>query len=340
MNDLTIVDIARLAGVGVSSVSRVLNNHPDVSEKTRAKVLAVIQAHDYVPNNSARNLKRESAKAIAIIVKGFSNPLFTSMLSVIQTELEHNGYSSIIVQVDPNSDEVSTAISVSKEKKPRGIIFMGGNFSHSHDKLDMLGAPFVMLTITLQNDDVDPSTFSSVTIDDLAAGYTLANTLIGHGHKHLAILGFNPDDLSVSCLRIEGFRKALRENGLPAGDDIVEFAGASTFRAGYDGATALLDRTRFTCLFCVSDVLALGAMRALHDAGHRIPEGISLVGFDGIEEGRYTIPSLATMKQPERKMAKDSVRTLLTHIRSGAPHRHKIYQATFLSGESFAPRKK
>ena len=335
MNDLTIVDIANLAGVSASTVSRVLNNHPDVSAKTSARILDIIRTNGYVPNDSARNLKRESMKAVAVIVKGFSNPLFTTMLGIIQQELEYNNYTMLLAQVDTNQDEVTAAISLCKEKKPRGLIFMGGNFRHSRDRLAMLNAPFVMLTITMHN-HVDRGSFSSVTVDDYAAGYSLAQIIRARGHKRVAAIGSNADDISVSKLRIDGFRQALRDHRLADDERQIVYAGAFSYQAGYDAARVLLGKTPFTCLFCISDILALGAIRALHDAGLSIPADVSVVGFDGIEEGRYAIPSLASMKQPAAKMTHESVHILLNHIRGGAAHRHLLFDAVFSEGESFA----
>lgn len=337
MNDLTIIDIAKLAGVSVSTVSRVLNKHPDVSAKTCEKVMTVINHYGYIPNNSARNLKRESMKAVAVIVKGFSNPMFTAMLGIVQHELEKNNYTMILAQVETNQDEVDAAISLCKEKKPRGLIFMGGNFSHTRDKLARLDIPLVMLTITMHT-NVDRNTFSSVTVDDRAAGYAVGQAMIKNGHKRLAAIGSNADDVSISRLRIEGFRRAKQEAGMQDSDDQIAYAGEFSYCAGYEAAKALMQKADFTCLFCISDIIAVGAIRAMHDAGLSVPGDISVIGFDGIEEGRYFIPSLATMKQPETRMAHESVSILLNHIRSGAGHRHELFEAVFSPGESFAPR--
>ena len=337
MKDLTIVDIARLAHVSVSTVSRVLNHHPDVSAATAERIMAVIEENGFVPNLSARNLKRESTKAIGVIIKGFTNPLFTAMLEIIQREIERNGYMLILAQVDPNQDEVSAAISLCKEKKPRGLIFMGGNFRHAQDKLAMLDAPYVMLTITM-HENVDRSSFSSVTVDDFAAGRSVAEKMYAAGHRQVVVMGASPDDISISKLRIDGFAKGLQEHGLTLTPDRIVFSGDFSYQNGYHTAMALFKaKTRFTCLFCISDIQALGAMRAIHDAGYRMPDDISIIGFDGIEEGRYHIPSLATMCQPITKMANSSVRMLLNHIRSSAAHEHLLLSPEFFAGESFAP---
>ncbi len=335
MDGITIVDVAEKAGVSVSTVSRVMNNHPNVSEKTRHKVHNIINEYGYIPNNSARNLKRESLKAIGVIVKGFSNPFFISMLSIIQKELEEKRYIMILHQVQEDQDEVIAAISLCKEKKPHGLIFMGGNFEHSSKKLAMLQLPYVMLTITLHG-AVDRTCFSSVTIDDYAAGYAITDKICKLGHKKIAAIGFSPEDISVSRLRITGFLQALHDNNINIGQDPVWYAKEYTMRAGYDTTTQLLNHGPFTCLFCISDTLALGALRALHDAGLSVPQDISLVGFDGIDAGRYSTPSLATMRQPIAQMAHKSVQVLLSHLRQGTPHCHLLFEGEFLAGESFA----
>lgn len=337
MNDLTIVDIASLAGVSVSTVSRVLNRHPDVNAKTAERVQTIIAEHGYIPNNSARSLKRESMRAVAVIVKGFSNPIFTDMLTIIQHELEQNNYTMLLAQVETNQDEVTAAATLCKEKKPRGLIFMGGNFQHSRDKLAMLDVPFVMLTFSMHK-DVDRDTFSSVTVDDYAAGKQVAQIFHENGHSQMAIIGSNADDVSISRLRVEGFRHYLASQGLQNGENQLAYAGEFSAEAGYKATMELIQKADFTGLFCISDTIAFGAIRALHDSGLRVPEDVSVIGFDGIDAGHYYIPSLCTMAQPGTEMSHESVRILLNHIRSGAKHKHLLFDAQLRSGESFIAR--
>lgn len=335
-DDVNIIDIAKLAGVSVSTVSRVLNKHPDVSPKTRQKVLDVIEKHSYIPNNSARNLKRESLKAIGVMVKGFTNPFFTRMLDVIQNELTERHYLMLLHQVGPEQDEVDAAISLVKEKKPRGLIFLGGSFRQRREKLALLGVPFVTATITIHK-NVDRAAFSSVTIDDYAEAYAVADRICKAGHKKAAAIGFHSSDMSISRLRIDGFRQALIDNNCYNGEECVAYTEEFTMTAGYNAAKQLLERSNFTCLFCISDTLALGAIRALHEDGYHIPSDISVVGFDGIEAGRFSVPSLATVEQPGTEMAMESVRIILNRLHKDSPHAHKIFPARFVEGESFKP---
>ena len=134
MEEITIRDIARICGVGVSTVSRAINNHPDINPETKEMILSVIKEHGYIPNNSARNLKRTDAKSIAVLVKGITNPFFSGMIKVMEAEIKKKKYSLVLHHVDFNEDEVDVALELIKEKRLRGIIFLGGRFSHSEKK--------------------------------------------------------------------------------------------------------------------------------------------------------------------------------------------------------------
>ncbi len=135
MFEPTIKDIAQICGVGVSTVSRAINNHPDINSETKEKIMSAIREYGYVPNDSARNLKRVDAKAIAVLVKGIANPFFTSMITVIEQECKKRHYSMELSHIEADEDEVDVAQKVVKEKRLRGIIFLGGLFSHSEEKL-------------------------------------------------------------------------------------------------------------------------------------------------------------------------------------------------------------
>ena len=140
MFEPTIKDIAKICGVGVSTVSRAINDHPDINSETKEKIMNAIQEYGYVPNDSARNLKRVDAKAIAVLVKGIANPFFTSMITVIEQECKKRHYSMELSHVEADENEVDVAQKVVKEKRLRGIIFLGGLFSHSEEKLKKLAA--------------------------------------------------------------------------------------------------------------------------------------------------------------------------------------------------------
>lgn len=128
VEEITIKDIARFCNVGVSTVSRAINNHPDINPETKKMIMDTIRRHGYIPNNSARNLKRTDGKCIAVLVKGITNPFFADAIQIIEDEIKRKKYSMVIRHVESNEDEVDVALELVKEKRLAGIIFLGGYF--------------------------------------------------------------------------------------------------------------------------------------------------------------------------------------------------------------------
>ncbi|GHT85175.1 catabolite control protein A [Bacteroidia bacterium] len=327
--DVNIFDIAKIANVGTSTVSRVINDHPNVSAKTREHVLNVIKEHGYIPNNSARNLSATSSNAIVVIVSGVNNPLFARMLFIIQTILAKNQYSMIlhnhILGVDEDIMDIS--LSLYKEKRPKGILFLGGYFDENHQKLGLLEVPVVMATATIHA-ECDRSLFSSFTIDDEREAFRVANSIINSGHKRIGMIG------NIE-LRANGFNKALQAHGLSAETISIDNEVAFSYESGYVAAKKLLESGSYSCIFCHSDILAIGAMKAIHEKGLRIPDDISIIGFDGIEASEYTNPTLATVNQPSDEIARRSVSALLNTIITEEHYGHLVLPAKFVNGESF-----
>lgn len=335
ISEVTIKDIARLSGVGVSTVSRVINNHPDVSGDTKEHVLGIIAQNHYVPNNSARNLKRSQSNTIGVLIKGITNPFFARMIKVIEHEIARNKYAMILHQVEADADEVDSAIELSMEKKLKGIIFLGGCFNHSPEKLAGVKIPFVLVTITALEDSTDKTAFSSVSIDDYAEAYKAVDYICKGGHSKVAIIAATPEDRSIGWLRLEGYKAALRNNNIAVEESRIIASEEFSLQCGYQGTKTLLKQTDFTCIFCISDILAMGAAKALLDEGKRIPEDVSIVGFDGQEMAHYYSPSLTTIYQPDEEMALASVKTLLDVIENEGKHRHIHFDAQLVEGESF-----
>lgn len=204
MSDITIKDIAKMCGVGVSTISRAINNHPDINQETKNAIMEVIKEYNYIPNNSARNLKRTDAKTIAVLVKGITNPLFSSMIKIMEEEIKRKKYTLVLHHVEFNEDEVDVALELIKEKRLRGIVFLGGYFSHSEEKLEKLKVPFVLSTIGKAPEGISESKYSSVSVDDLKESYRVVDYLVKSGHKKIAILSAPEDDESIGKLRLNG----------------------------------------------------------------------------------------------------------------------------------------
>lgn len=334
MESITIKDIAKICGVGVSTVSRALNNHPDINPDTKQRILEVVQKYDFVPNNSARSLKITDSKTIAVLVKGISNPFFMRMIHAIEEDIQNQRYSMELRHVDEKTDEVEVALELVKEKKLRGIIFLGGLSHHSSDKLEKIGVPFVLSTISVSESD-----FSSISVDDIAESYKIVNYLIKKGHKRIAIIGAPKGDTSIGQLRLEGYLKALRDNGRAPDYELVwhtaEDSDTYSMENGYNVMKKAMElNTDFTAVYAISDTMAIGAIRALHEAGRKVPDDVSVVGYDGIDMGKYHVPSLTTIRQPFVDMAHRTAQILFDVIHKGESHKNIIMEAELVERES------
>lgn len=340
---VTIKDVARAAGVGVVSVSRALNDQPGVSDKTRQHIKDVAGRLGFRPNRYARLLKLSSSRQIALMMKGIDNPFFQQMLDSIETAAREHDYWLSVVKVPHYADEVEEAIKLVHEDAVAGVIFLGGNFTHDATVLNQLRVPFVLSTIAnLQG--VLPGDYSSVSVDDFAEASRAVRYLLQLGHRRIALLGVDTKDVSVGLLRERGYRAALSDAGVDVDEGLVraaELDGTSpySFDYGYQQTITLLaERPDVTAVFAVADVMAIGALKAAHDWGLRVPQDLSIVGFDGIPVGRFVHPGLTTLVQPAQQIAELTCQILFDSM-DGKPPRHELLAGELrLGGSTATPR--
>jgi LacI family transcriptional regulator len=330
---MTIKEIAAESGYGVGTVSRVLNNNPNVSQEARDAVMAVILAHDYQPNANARHLKLQARQGISIIIKGTQNTLLSDILEHMQLLIEQAGYVCMASYIDQDDDEIALAEKISAEKKPMGIAFLGANVEGKEKRIKALGVPCLLVTVGASHLNV--SNLSSISVDDEAAAEAMTEYLYKKGHRNIGVIAGNPQLSRPSLLRITGVQSAFLRHGLML--DLhrqVEFARYS-LQGGYDAAVRLLqDFPEMTAIFASSDIMALGAIRALYDKGLRCPEDISVCGFDGIELSRYSHPKLTTIVQNTATIAGHGVDILLRCIEKNADSSHEVVAFGFQEGDS------
>lgn len=340
MEQITIKDIARMCGCGVSTVSRALNNHPDINEETRNKILSVVKETGFVPNNSARNLKITDSKTIAVLIKGIANPFFMKMIKIMEQEIQRKKYSLILQHVEFDQDEVDVAIELEREKKLKGIIFLGGYFNHTKEKLDKINVPFVISTVNMTEEY--SSNYASVAVDDVKESYKIVDYLCKLGHKKILLISADPNDESIGKLRKEGYMKALSENGIPVDENLIvpmsNDADSYSMKAGFLTLQEALNRNLdFSAVFAISDAVAIGACRALADAGKSIPGDVSVVGFDGIDNAKYYSPRITTIRQPFEDMAKSSIKLLFKYIegdKNSEELQRRLFEGELIIGES------
>ncbi len=312
---MTIRDLAKKTGYGVATVSRVLNNQPNVSEKARREILAAVEEMGFQINTNARQLKQH-ATSILVIVKGTGNELFAEMVETIQNIVARTRYPLYVDYMDEDANEVHQAIRLCREKKPLGILFLGGNQEHFRSEFGQIGVPCVLISGDASG--LGFSNLSSVGIDDRQAARSAVGSLIALGHRRFAIVGGDRTVSDTGRLRYEGCLQAFANHDI-AFDEDLDYRGVRfSYQDGYDATQQLLANGRsFTALFAAADVMAIGAIRALHDNGLRVPEDVSVMGFDGLPLGSYLVPQLSTVVQPAGAMARRGVELLIRQIEEG-----------------------
>jgi len=341
MAEITIKDIAKQCGVGVSTVSRAINDHPDINPETRKMIMDVIEQTGFIPNNSARNLKRTDARCIGLLVKGITNPFFSSMIQIIEEETKRRKYALVLRHVEASEDEVDVALELEKEKRLRGIVFLGGMFHHSQEKLSKLKVPFVFSAIGVEKSGQTGETkFSNIAVNDSLESRKMTEYLLDLGHRRIAFITEKEDE-AIGRRRMDGFREAFEARGLDVPEDIICYVQDEInhycMENGYITTKKLLKSgSEVTAIYASADSLAIGACRAVLEAGKRIPEDISVAGYDGMEIGEYYNPKLTTIRQPVEEMAKEAIDLLFDVIDGQKEHQQIIFSAELVERESTA----
>ena len=318
---MTIKDLARETGYSVGTVSRVLNNHPNVSENAKKTILEAVDKHDFILNTSAKNLKQQQSETIITIVKGNSNELFASMLETIQSLFAGTDYTLVTDFMDEDDNEVLHARQLCRDKKPKGILFLGGNNKNFQEDFDKIKVPCVLVT----NDasELDFQNLSSVTTNDCMAARCAVNYLMENGHTRIALIGGSTAS-DTSRLRYKGWEEAHLQRGMKLDQSGPYISGKYSFKSGYEAMDQLLSRgIKVTAVFAMADVMAIGAISAICDYGLRVPQDISVVGFDGIQIGEFYCPKITTIEQNAKQLAKRSYEMLVECIEQNVPARHE-----------------
>ena len=268
---MTIKDIARISGCSVSTISRVINDRPDVRPETKEHVLKIMREVGFEPNSNARQLKIQQSRSVVFVIKGTRNIFFADFLVHLQRAATLYGYNGIISYLDENANEVDAAEKILREIKPKGMVFLGGSVENFQHGFANINVPSVLATIV--TDELQFTNLSMVGVDDRAAAYTAVSHLIEQGHQRIAVLG-GPSNSYPSRMRRLGAQQAMEDAGLPFDDQLYGLSKYD-FESAYNAMNGLLARrAKFTALFAMSDVIAFGATRALVSAGLRVPQDI------------------------------------------------------------------
>jgi DNA-binding LacI/PurR family transcriptional regulator len=307
-------DVAARAGVSIKTVSNVVNGYVHVAPATRARVQAAIEALGYQPNLAARQLRGGRSGVIALAVPELPAPYFAELAGLIVEAAERRRWTVLIDQTDGRAERERELLAGLRRHAIDGLIFSPSALS-GEEVVDAGGPPTVLLGARAGKGLAD-----HVAIDNVVAGADAARHLYALGRRRIAVLGEMDSSRAVAARqRVAGFRAALSEAGLA--DDPALAAGVSRFSRA-EGAAAmarLLDGPRPPdAVFCVSDLLALGALRTLLQRGIEVPGEVAVIGFDDIEDGRFGTPTLTTVAPDTPRIAQLAVDLLAERLGEGA----------------------
>lgn len=335
----TIAEVARRAGVSVGTVSNVLNDKPHVAPPTRRRVLRALHALNYHPNGVARSLRTRRTLTLGLVVLDLSNPFYAEVVKGVENTARAFGYRVVVFDVSYSPQTTRRFVDAMVEMRLDGALFTAGYGDRSPiQRLARMGVRVVIL-----DRDVHEFALPSVGIDNTRAVYDAISYLIARGHRRIGYLSEPLQIRTVRC-RFEGYRKALRDHGLPVDPGLIFIdptLRTGKVQQGYELMRRVVAQTDPlpTAFFATSDITAIGAMQALKDAGLRVPDDVSLVGFDDIILAQFTDPPLTTVRQAKYEMGQAGVRLLMETLRGRkmAPAPKIVLDTTLVIRRSVAP---
>ena len=330
---MTIKDLAKETGYSVGTISRVLNNQPNVSQKARDAILAIVHERGFQLNTNAKTLKQQRSNCIAAVVKGTANEMFASLVEQLQALFAATEHPLIVDFIDEDANEVKRAVQLCAERKPLGLMFLGATNTYFEQDFARIAVPTVVVTNDASR--LPFENLSSVTTDDRKGAACAVEYLLRAGHKDVAVLGGDRSLSDTSALRYEGCLEAYARCGMAFDEPRLYHTGRYSYASGYQAMQAVLrDTPEVTAVFAMADVIAIGAIRAACDAGLRVPEDISVVGYDGLAIGGYYCPKLTTITQSLDRLAQRSFEILMACVENGAPAKHITVPFTLSCRES------
>lgn len=323
-------DVARLAGVSQPTVSRALRNHPLVPEATRARVREAARALGYVPNQLGRSLSTQATQRVAMVAD-LDNPLYPTLLGPVHDELAEAGYRTLLFA--ERGDEIEDYESL-LDRSVDGVILSTARLRSSMPlELDRRGVPFVFLNRV--NDLVDHDTAAA---DDAGGAALVAGLLADLGHRSIGAL-FGPETTSTSRDRERGFRARLAESGIAVPDRWVARTDYTQASGGQAFDWVMAGEDRPTAVFCINDHVAVGALNAALDLGLRVPQDVTVVGFDDLAIAAWPVFALTTVHNPLPETARRAARLLVERLAGGPgrPIRHEIARTSLVLRSSHGP---
>ncbi|NLK95980.1 MAG: LacI family transcriptional regulator [Clostridiales bacterium] len=303
----SIKDVAKEAGVSIATVSRVLNDIDVVNEDTKNKVLDAIKTLGYRPNIVARSLKTQRTKTIGILVPDISSQLYPDIVRGAEDVSNIYDYNVILCNSDFDVEKEKEYLRVLREKMVDGVIYMSSSLNK--EILDLINE-LDLKTILVETRDKD-GVLPSVTIDNVKASYTGTKYLIDNGNKNLAFVGVKAENKNAWGDRYLGFENAMKDANIKVEEDLV-FFDTLRVKSGYDAAMQFIkSKKKFNGVVCASDEIAIGVINGLRDNGIKVPEDVSVIGFNDNYIASIFYPKLTTISQPSYDMGSVAMRMLI-----------------------------
>lgn len=335
MKTLTIKDIAKLSGVSITTVSRVLNNHPDVSQETRQNVMEVVNLYHYTPNTNAKNLKQQISNIVSLIVRGRQSSFLTDIAERIIEAGRQRGQKFLLDFIDESGDELETARQHMAERKVKGIIFLGSNIAGRAEEIANL--PLSCVFATVDTSSLHLPGVSSISINNRESARMAIDFLLQNGHQRIAIFGGRREVDDGIGQRYQGAIQSFEALGHSYDESLYVQCSFQMEKAYQTAMEFLSKQAGFTAVFAMSDIIAMAVVRALYDNGLRVPEDVSVIGFDGTILAKYMLPRLTTIAQPADQIAEGSVALILRLLENPADSENILLPSMLCQGESVRP---
>ena len=325
----TIKDVAAMAGVSTATVSRALSEPDKVTEETRERVLQAVKASGYKMNTAARQFRRQRTETVLVVVPDIGNPFFSNIIQSIEACAQQHNYRVVLGETDTESSEADSYAGYMRQRHVDGTILLTAEGIENFVAKDA-GIPVVMACEYLAK-----SPCPTVRIDNVRAAEDAVNHLLEFGHKRIAYIN-GPASSPLSKDRLKGYRRALKSAGISVENELLT-RGDYSPGSGYLCAHQLLALDHPpTAIFTASDPMAIGVMRAANERRCKIPEQLSLVGFDDIRFAEFMTPGLTTVHQPRELIGSTAMELLLQLLDGTTPQHDTVLQHELVIRESTA----
>jgi DNA-binding LacI/PurR family transcriptional regulator len=333
MKSRTIYDVAEKAGVSIATVSKVINNTGRISDKTRKKVISVIDELNYYPSFVASALTGKRTQTLGLLMPNLANPFYAELARGMEDRAEEQNYSIVMCSTDYKAEKEQKYVSLLVRKRVDGFIITAG-----FNNVDLIKELIEhKIPIVLINYNIARASLNSVSVDDYAGGYQAVAHLAELGHKRIAMIA---ETVQSSAERIRGYKGALKHFELVYDEKLYTEAKATVENGRKETEKLLALEEPPTAIFAFNDILAIGAIEAVRKLGLSVPEDISIIGFDNTILSKYCSPSLTTMSQPLDEIGHQAVDLLVEEIESRKTQKQRIMlSAELIIRESTGPMK-